>query len=172
MSGTKHYKSSYCKRYTANGGHAAKRFESAVLSIPAWRQRLRQVTVLCTDMMEVLSRIEDAPGNLIYVDPPYLVKDSPYKYDPDNLPGRWGWLRWHLKLRNILNRFHRARVVVSYYDHPYLARMYSGWNRKSFLISKSITNPRKIERVNVVATEVLLVNGPILETPAQSRLFG
>ena len=68
----------YCVRYTSGGGHAAKRFHGAVASIPAWHERLRAITILRRDAFEVLERIEDRAGTVIYADPPYLVKGTKY----------------------------------------------------------------------------------------------
>ncbi len=160
VAGTNNYNAHYCARYTANGGHAAKRWQSAVRSIPWWRRRLRNVTILRRDAFEVLAKIDDAPGTALYIDPPYLAKAARYAHDPDALPGRWGSLRWHVRLARLLRRFRRARVVVSYYDHPYLPRLYRGWTLRKIDVSKAMSHRGKRGASDVRATEVLLINGP------------
>ncbi|HUV42085.1 MAG TPA: DNA adenine methylase, partial [Sedimentisphaerales bacterium] len=78
VAGTVSYNQGFCVRYTANGGHSAKRWQSAVASIPAWRRRLANVTILQRDAFEVLQRIEDRKGTAIYIDPPYIKKGAKY----------------------------------------------------------------------------------------------
>ncbi len=151
--GTKGYTGRYARRYTSNGGHAGKRFCSAVESIPAWHQRLSQVTILSTDAIALCERIEDKAGTVIYADPPYLKKGDEYVHDFD-------WLA-HRRLATVLNRFKKTRVVVSYYAHPDLAAMYPGWTVRDVSITKSIVNQgRRDGNGATVAPEVLLLNGP------------
>src|SRR5206468_741914 len=49
----------FCIRYTANGGDSATRFRGAVESIPQWRRRLRNVTILNRDSFDVLAKVAD-----------------------------------------------------------------------------------------------------------------
>lgn len=81
VAGTQSYNHGFCRRFTKNGGHTAKRFVSAVESIPDWWERLRHVTILNDDGFAILERIEDATGVSIYCDPPYLVKGAKYVHD-------------------------------------------------------------------------------------------
>ncbi len=55
-----------------------------------------------------------------------------------------------------------ARVVVSYYEHPRLAGLYSGWTKRNCTVMKvlHLQNKRGAERAD--APEVLLMNGPSL----------
>jgi len=144
-------KGTYCVRFTKNGGHAAKRFRSAVDSIPAWRRRLRNVTILSRDGFGLLERIEDAEGTAIYVDPPYLVKGAEYLHDFE--------LGDHRRLAELLHRFDRARVVVSYYAHQALSVLYPGWTRVSQTVPKALAHQRGRGANEATATEVLLING-------------
>lgn len=151
VAGTRVGNSGFSVRYTANGGHAAKRWRSAVDSIPSWRRRLQNVTILRRDGLELLDRIDDAPGTAIYCDPPYLVKGSKYLHDFNSSD--------HARLATALARFRRARVVVSYYEHPELARLYPGWSQRTAVVTKSLVSEGRRDRGNEVkATEVLLVN--------------
>ena len=153
VAGTASYKMAFCARYTANGGHAAKRWSSVISSIPAWRRRLANVTILQRDAFEILDKIEDRKGTVIYVDPPYFVKGAKYVHDFDN--------KDHLKRAQTLGRFKKTRVVVSYYDDERLVDMYPGWDRKEIIVSKAMANQGARGSKNVKAKEVLLVNSKI-----------
>jgi DNA adenine methylase len=146
-------KGTYCVRYTANGGHAAKRWRSAISSIPAWRRRMANVTILNRDGVELLERIDDAPGTAIYCDPPYLVKGAKYLHDFEPQD--------HQRLAKLLQRFKKARVVVSYYDHPALTELYPDWTQVKVEVNKAMAHGSRGE-CKTKAIEVLLINGPSL----------
>ncbi len=153
VAGTSSYNQGFCRRFTKNGGHAAKRFVSAVESIPAWWDRLRNVTILNDDAFSLLERIEDANGVAIYCDPPYLVKGAKYVHDFDD--------EGHRRLAELLGRFKRTRVVVSYYDHERLSALYTGWRKDKIEVTKALVNQGMRDKSGVVkAMEVLLVNEP------------
>lgn len=154
--GTREYNNSFCVRYTLNGGIQGTRFASAVHSIPAWRRRLRKVTILRRDGLQLLERIEDQSGVAIYCDPPYLSKGASYVHDFTP--------RQHSQLAERVGRFRRARVVVSYYDDPLLDELYPAgrWTKIHTPIPKS---------TGAAAPEVLLVNGPALGS-VEKDLFG
>jgi DNA adenine methylase len=148
----------FCVRYTKNGGHAATRFASCIESIPAWRRRMRGVTILRRDGIELIERIEDAANVAIYADPPYLVKGAKYQHDFD-------WLA-HRRLATALKRFTKTRVVVSYYDHPDLAALYPGWTVRRCTIAKAMAHQGARGENTATAPEVLLINGPSLAREA------
>jgi DNA adenine methylase len=153
VAGTLSYNQGFCVRYTSSGGHAAKRWNSAVHSIPAWRHRLANVTILQRDAFELLERIEDRKGTVIYVDPPYLKKGAKYIHDfePEN----------HYRLAEMLNSFKETRVVVSYYDDVRLIELYPGWARHEIVVSKAMANQGSRGSKNVKVKEILLVNGKL-----------
>lgn len=159
--GSARYNNHFCVRYTANGGHAAKRLRSATSSIPAWSRRLRNVTILRRDAFEIIERIEDRAGTAIYVDPPYVLKGTKYEHDlePDD----------HRRLAEQLARFRESRVVVSYYPHPLLDELYAGWSRTEINVSKSIAHQGRHGENDVRAVEMLLVNGDVV---GDGHLFG
>lgn len=164
VAGTKSYNSNFCVRYTKNGGNAGTRFASAVDSIPSWHQRLRRVMILNRDAFELLEKIEDADGVVIYCDPPYITKGASYVHDftGEN----------HSRLAELLSRFNRTRVVVSYYDHPDLARLYPRWLKDDVSTTKSLVSQGKRDGTNkVVAPEVLLRNFETKEEWKRSGLF-
>jgi DNA adenine methylase len=153
VAGTYKNNVNFCRRYTSNGGAPAKRWLGAVQSIPAWRRRLRQVTILNDDGIELCEKIEDKAGTVIYADPPYLAKGAKYLHDFD-------WLS-HRRLAKALNRFQKTRVVVSYYAHPDLAAMYPGWTIVDCSLTKTmVASGRRDAENKAVAPELLLVNGP------------
>lgn len=141
-----------CVRYTPFGGQPGRRWMSVTQSIHAWSRRLSGVTILNRDGFDLLERVYDQPGTAIYCDPPYLVKSDRYVHDfePED----------HRRLAGILSRFKRARVVVSYYDHPDLAALYPGWTVVGQTIAKASSHVSKRGENNSVAHEVLLINGP------------
>lgn len=164
VAGTKSYNFHYCVRYTANGGHAAKRWYSVVRSIPAWRRRLANVTILRRDAFNIIERIGDAEGTAIYVDPPYLTKGAKYVHDFED--------RDHARLAELLGRFTKARVVVSYYDDPRLDKLYPAgrWTKVLCYRHKALSVQGKQGSAAKTAPEVLLINGPSY-TNAEGRLF-
>lgn len=158
--GTRGWNNNFSVRYTANGGDPGARFVSAVDSIPAWRRRLREVTILRRDAFELLEKIEDADRTVIYCDPPYIDKGAKYVHDFVSLD--------HERLAKALRRFKNARVVVSYYAHPALASMYEGWTVRSLAATKSLVRAGARKMGKVAAPEVLVINGPSL---VENQLF-
>lgn len=162
VAGTSNYNSHFCRRYTKNGGHAAKRWASAVDSIPAWRRRMRQITILSDDAFKLIERIEDAKGTVVYADPPYVAKGAKYLHDFDGID--------HTRLARLLSRFTATRVVVSYYDHPEVRRLYADWTFVECHTTKAlVSSGQRDQRGKAeVAPEVLIINGPSL-TPGPTE---
>ena len=145
-------------RWTPGGGHGGLRFANAAASIPAWRRRMRRLTILNRDGFDVIEKIDDTTGVAIYVDPPYLVKDATYQHEFGD--GFMTVGNDHERLAGLLGRFTRARVVVSYYQHPALATLYRGWTVRDCTMTKGIHNAGKRGQTGKKAPEVLLINGP------------
>lgn len=157
--GTKSYNQGFAARYTPGGGNGGTRWQSAVESIPAWRRRMADVAVLNRDGFALIEKIDDAPGVALYVDPPYLVKGAEYVFDFEEAD--------HARLAGILSRFQRARVVVSYYEHPRLAELYGrAWTKIECPTTKGMVSGNGRVKGAVVAPEVLLINGPSLASDA------
>lgn len=183
VAGTQSYTQGFCVRYTANGGHAAKRFLSVIESIPAWWRRLQNVTVLNRNARDLLERIDDKPGTAIYVDPPYVEKGAKYVHDFGGIMGTAALFcgdstpMTHQELARLLGRFRRARVVVSYYDHPIVRQLYEGWTFVPVPTTKALVNQGARDAGGAVeAPEVLIINGPSVataegrkHTPADNR---
>lgn len=151
VAGTSSYKQGFCARYTANGGHAATRWSSVVRSIPAWRERLLNVMIMTRSAFDVLPKIDDSGGTVIYCDPPYIEKGAKYIHDFTETD--------HNRLAELLHRFKKTRVVVSYYEHPRLNDLYPGWTRRHFEVSKAMAHQGRRGENNTKAVEVLLING-------------
>ncbi len=168
ITGTYRLHIGFARRWTSGGGHGGRRFRSVVDSIPAWRRRMRNVTIQRIDGFEMIAKIHDADRTAIYVDPPYLQKGELYVHDFEPAD--------HDRLAELLARFRQARVVVSYYNHPRLADLYPGWIKVDCATTKSLANQglRDVKGQTTKAPEVLLINGPsytIAEKPT-APLFG
>lgn len=72
---------SFAMRHTSNGGNQARRFRSAVASMPEWADRLANVTILNDNAFTLIPKIEDKRGTVIYADPPYFKKSAKYVHD-------------------------------------------------------------------------------------------
>lgn len=141
----------FCVRYTSKGGSPGTRFKSTVDSVMSWHERLRAVTILNEDAFGILDRVEDLEGTAIYCDPPYLAKSAKYVHDfkPED----------HARLAEKLHRFRKTRVVVSYYDHPDLARLYPKWQQQKIEVTKALVQQGQRDASGATkAVEVLLVN--------------
>jgi len=121
VSGTERCNYQFAVRWVDNGGHGAARWRAVVGSMPAWHRRLRRVLIISRDAFEVVDNIADGAEVVIYVDPPYIKKGSRYIHDFKEAD--------HRRLAQSLARFKKARVIVSYYDHPDLAKLYAGWEK-------------------------------------------
>ncbi len=154
----------FAVRYSANGGNGAIRWRSTVASMPWWHERLVGVQILHRDAFAILEQIDDAAGTAIYIDPPYVTKGAKYVHDFRAAD--------HQRLADLLDRFHQARVVVSYYDHPSLEPMYAAprWTWVRCSVAKSMVNGgRRDSGGRVDAPEVLIVNHAVSDS--QGGLF-
>ncbi len=149
---------SLCVRWTANGGDPAVRFRGAVDSIPALRRRLRNVTVIRRDAFDWLPKLPDVEGLAIYADPPYVDKSDRYLHDFDS--GFMGGTDDHQRLRDVLARFKKARIVISYYDCPRVRELYAGWTFVEHTRQKNLHAQNGRGSRPKGAPEVLIINGP------------
>lgn len=156
-------------RYTTGGGSSSTRFRSAVESIPAWHERLRNAIVIWGDAFDHLPKIEDSAEVAIYADPPYIRTTrgvgggSNYKHDftePEGAMPLFGVDDDHARLASELRRFKRARIVVSYYEHPRLAKLYPGWTVRKLYRQKNLHVQNRRGEGRCEAPEVLIINGP------------
>ncbi len=159
VSGTRNYNVDISTRLTSTGGSSATRWRSVVESMPAWHWRLQGVHIKSMCGMELLERLEDSDRSVIYCDPPYFQKGSKYVHDFEAAD--------HRRLAEVLSRFRKTRVVVSYYEHPRLAELYPEWTKCDVEINKAMVNAsqRGNRGVLVKAPEVLIINGPSYVNP-------
>jgi DNA adenine methylase len=152
--GTRNYNQQWSVRWSASGGRWG--WARVPETIPWWHQRLRTVTVLCRDAFGLLPLVVDQPGTAIYLDPPYIAKSDKYLHDFTDQD--------HARLAAQLARFRRARVVVSYYDHPEVRRLYAGWTIRPISSARKnlVHSARNGKLGREVAPEVLIMNGPSL----------
>ena len=159
-------------RYTANGGSPSTRFHNAVASMPAWHERLLNVVVLNRDAFDIIPKIDDVAGTVMYVDSPYTPESrsgfsgagaqSRYKHEFKH--GDKGGLfdgDDHARLAAALGEFKHARIVVSYYDCDRVRALYDGWTFVDCTMNKAITNgSRRGGAKRGDSPEVLIINGP------------
>jgi len=172
VSGTQRCNYQMAVRWTPGGGGGGRRFITAVESIPTWHERLRNVVILRRDGVEVIDKIEDCPGVVIYADPPYLKHTrgdgggSVYAHDFDSID--------HTRLAAALGRFQHARVVVSYYDDDALSELYPPprWTHRRVYRNKNLHVQNRRGGKGAIAPEVLLINGPSLAADRASEPAG
>lgn len=172
--GTQRINYQIATRWTAGGGSGPLRFRNAVASIPGWCERLRNVHIMRRNCFDVLPKVEDAEGVAIYADPPYLLSTRSNK-DKDRAGGVGRYLHEfgpedHKRLAVELQRFEKARVVVSYYDSPELEKLYPGWTKLGCARQKNLHVQNKRGMGVKEAPEVLLINGPSF-TQKKDKLF-
>ena len=142
VTGTKRCNYKFAVRWCGTGGHGAVRWRNVVSSIPAWHRRLQNTLIIRKDAFYVIDNIKDAVSTVIYCDPPYIMKSNKYIYDFEE--GSLFDLSCHQRLVNSLNRFKLAKVIVSYYEHDDLNKLYVGWER--IVIEKSRQSMRNATR--------------------------
>lgn len=151
---------SFSIRYKSTGGQSPHRYQAAVNSLASWHQRLANVTITNRDGFELLERIPDEPGTVVYLDPPYLSETrsrARYQHDFSDTD--------HTKLASLLARFQQARVVVSYYQHNRLQALYPGWTVRECDVRRNTSAGTRGGELDV-AREALLINGQsFIKTP-------
>lgn len=156
---------SFCVRYSAKGGNGATRWRGVVESIPDWHERLLRVQITRRDGLGLIEGIEDEDGTAVYCDPPYFEEGGRYVHE--FAAGD------HQRLAGLLARFRKARVVLSYYDHPALAELYPGWTVLDWshlrAVKSMVNSGMRGQEGRTVAPEVLLINGPVIA--AEGTLF-
>lgn len=134
-------------RYTSSGGSSAKRWRSAVESLPAWGRALERWQFVCEDALKFVRRLRPQNAAGIYADPPWVGAGDEYthRFTIDQ----------HRQLALELARLSEMgyRVVVRYGDDTLVRGLYpaSRW--------RWIESTTKDQR-NGEVCEVLIVNGP------------
>lgn len=142
----------FAKRNTASGGSTAARWRAVADSIPAWHERLRNVEFRNQSAFEILEDIPDRENVTVYSDAPYYGdtrRGGKYVYDFQQDD--------HARLADALNRFNKTCIVVSYYAHPELDRMYQGWDRHQIEAPRKLNNTSGGQTDTIDAGEVVYV---------------
>lgn len=154
VTGTGRCNMQVARRFTVGGGHGAQRWQGVADSMPFWHRRLKDVLIDQMNGIDLAERLADDGAWVIYADPPYWQKGDKYVHDftPED----------HERLAAVLSAKRRTRVVVSYYDHPEIRRLYAGWNILDRSRTKALVNQgmRDATGETVVAPEILIINGP------------
>lgn len=182
--GTKRNDYQIAVRFTKDGGSPTVRWRNAIESMPAWCRRLKNVVILNRDSFRVMDSFEDCQQTAIYCDPPYYrdsrtgYKSGEYLHEFKHGPGhRFKKVSEadacgicglpeadhkcdHIRLVDHLNKYKHARIVVSYYDHPWIRELYEGWTIIDKTMIKRFSAGAKKESSVSDAPEILIINGP------------
>lgn len=164
VSGTQRCNYQFALRWCVGGGQGAIRWGNVVSSIPAWHKRLQNVMVIQKEAFWLLENIKDDSGTVIYCDPPYFTKSNKYIHDFENED--------HIKLAELLNRFKKAKVIISYYDDPKLKELYAGWDRPHLpKIGASMRNATKGKKSPAPSKSKKQVKVLLINQKTQGTLF-
>lgn len=133
-----------CLRWEAGGGDSAKRWRSAIDSLPTWHEHLKRCTFSTLDFRDFLAKCKDKQGHGIYCDPPFPGKPG------EKYANSFSWQE-HILLSWQLAEFRAARIVIRYYDTSDIRNLYKesdGWTWHEW-------EGRK--QTNAAAPEVLIV---------------
>lgn len=140
VAGTPAVNTTWSRRFTSNGGAGGRRWAAVAESIPAWHERLREVQIERADLFDIVTRIDDAEGTTIYIDPPYVEKGAKYIEEFAGHVEREAKPCDHCRLAAEVRRFTRAQVIVSYYEHPLVRRLYAGWRIDRVEVTKALSS--------------------------------
>ena len=118
---------------------------SAVDGLPAVHERMKRVLWLCRPGLDVVDS-EDAPGTLMYLDPPYPhgTRTVPDIYDHEMSDDDH---------RALIKRILRAKsmVMISGYSCPLYDEALKGWARHTFDVANhSASGPEKARRREIL----------------------
>lgn len=114
---------------------------SAVDSLPAVHARLRRVSVLNRDALEVI-RLEDTPKTLFYLDPPYLAAtrtaEDVYAHEMGE--------KAHADLLSTIRKC-KGSVMLSGYPSELYDKSLKDWNRHEFPIPNQAASGKQKRRM-------------------------
>ncbi len=188
IAGTARMEYQVAVRWTKGGGSPTIRFRSAIESIPAWHERLRNVVIINRDAFKIVGKFEDVAETAIYADPPYFSGSrsgfgnhgngskylhefvhgdhafEPFLLNPERClrcdRAKDEHKDHHERLRDVLVAYKKARVVVSYYDCPEIRELYRGWTFIDCARQKNLHAQNGRGARPKDAPELLIVNGP------------
>lgn len=83
--------------------------------------RLKRTQIECLDFEKLIKKY-DTPSTLFYVDPPYV--DAEFYYDTEEVHFTY---EDHARLADLLKNI-KGRFALSYYENPYVRKLYKGYN--------------------------------------------
>lgn len=139
-----------------SGTSRPKKLRAATARLWETRDRLAQVQIERADFRTMLERYAKDPGNLLYLDPPYIGSEAGYvvRFSQQD----------HIDLAELLNAC-EARVLLTYEDHPQVRELYKDWSFYEVSV-KRCSQVCKPGEKRKSAIELLLTNYDI-----QLRLF-
>lgn len=126
------------------GKDRAKKFRAYIKRLILIRDRLADVQIECKDFRNIIERFGKYENHLLYLDPPYVACFY-YNHNLDKQD--------HLDLADLLNQT-KAKVVLSYYEHPLIERLYKDWNFHRLEATKHSQPKKTRDKV----TELLITN--------------
>jgi DNA adenine methylase len=116
--------------------------------LPKISERLRNVTILCSDFREII-KYWDEENTLMYLDPPYLhsTRTATDVYENEMT------VEDHIDLLNLIKNS-RGKVIISGYASPLYNRTLKGWKCKK----KSVANHASQAKTKDMRTEVIWFN--------------
>lgn len=149
-------------RFDSKGGDMGSRFRTAVNSLDWFCDRFQRVEFHCRDGFDAFRKIEDRDGTVIYADPVFVDKEHLYSYTfrgRSKAAALWSTDEGksdHERLAEEAHRFKHTRVVIRYYDHPEVRRLYPGWEIRD--CSRTKQQSHEAGRKGDKAPDILLRN--------------
>lgn len=143
--GTKdEFKGGLAVRFTASGGGSNVRYRSAIESLEAFGQVLKDCEFSTLDFRQFLTDSHDRRGHALYSDAPWPGDGKQYRHPFTEQDQR--------DLAKELQRFKLTRVVVRFGDHPLIRELYPE-DRWNWVMLESRTQANKSK------AEALIING-------------
>ena len=145
FSGNYHGGWSYCRMKSTVSVPPAARFRRRISRILVVRDRFAEVQIECADFRVMFERYSGCPDNLLFCDPPYFGTEYYYreKFTEQD----------HRDLAALIAGS-RAKIILSYYNHPLLDELYPDLCRREIRTvkhgAKSLANQKKPKGCEIV----------------------
>lgn len=139
---------SYLRSPADCGTPPPTRFRRRIERLEAVRDRLAHIQIECVDYREMIERFGGKEANLLYIDPPYFGFERHYIdiFTEED----------HRVLAELLYEV-KAKVILSYGDHPFIRVLYKDWSIRSFEVVRPSAKVSEGEE-KPKALELLLTN--------------
>lgn len=125
----------------------ANQLKYATELIPQMAGYIKNWNILCRDFEDVI-RYYDSNDTLFFCDPPYFDKEDMYAGGFTKKDHR----RLYETLSNI-----KGKVILCYYEHPEIEKMYAGWNKICYNKASQIQK-RDVGQKMEVRNEIVYMN--------------